>query len=283
MRAEDALAQRGRLSCGDALDDDLIHAADRTYQVRDHPRVHEAAQHFARVAEEYERGRPGYPAEAVEWIADRARLGPGRVVVDLAAGTGKLTRELTRTGAHVVAVEPLAQMRAKLVMAVPDAEVVAGTAEHMGLDSLSAGAVTVAAAFHWFSTQGALAEMARVLEPGGKLFLLWNKRDNSDPIHAAISALLERHRGDTPAHASGRWRGVFESSDLFEADGELVSRNEQVLDAGGLCDRFGSVSFVASLPQAERQVVLSELRSLVPPGGSVRLAYSTEVSCYAKR
>ena len=98
----------------------------------------------------------------MEDLAERLRLGPGRTVVDLAAGTGKLTRELVRTGAEVIAVEPLAEMRAELP---PEATALEGTAEAIPLGDGSADAVTVAQAFHWFDAEPALAEIHRVLRP----------------------------------------------------------------------------------------------------------------------
>src|SRR5947208_10781774 len=121
-------------------------------------RVHPAAAGFARAAGVYERARPEYPPEAVAWLVDRLDLPPGRVVVDVAAGTGKLTRLLVPSGARVVAVEPLAEMRAQLEEAVPSVEALEGTAEALPLADDFADAVTVAAAFHWFRAAEALPE-----------------------------------------------------------------------------------------------------------------------------
>src|SRR5205807_4612798 len=108
---------------------------------------------FDRAAEIYERARPEYPPQAVTWLAERLDLRAGRTVVDLGAGTGKLTRALVATGARIVAVEPLAEMRRVLEGAVPEAEALAGTAEAMPLPDAFADAVTVAAAFHWFDVR----------------------------------------------------------------------------------------------------------------------------------
>jgi SAM-dependent methyltransferase len=130
-----------------------------------------ASMGFARAAAAYERGRPGYPSAAVDFLAARLRLGPGRRVVDLAAGTGTLARSLPATGAEVIAVEPVAEMRAALPAR---ARAVDGTAE------ASADAVAVAQAFHWFDGDAALAEIHRVLRPGGALALVWNRRRTDD-------------------------------------------------------------------------------------------------------
>ena len=111
------------------------------------------------VAESYERRRPEYPPAIVEWLGDRLDLEPGTTVLDLAAGTGKFTRSLVTTGARVIAVEPLDEMRAQLEAALPGVEALAGTAEAIPLPDESVDAVTAAAAFHWFDTEPALAEI----------------------------------------------------------------------------------------------------------------------------
>ena len=162
-------------------------------------RVARAPQHlagYARSAAAYERGRPGYPPAAVDFLAARLRLGPGRTVVDLAAGTGKLTRPLLATGAQVVAVEPVAEMRAALPAG---ARAVDGTAEAMPLSAGSADAVAVAQAFHWFDGDAALAEIHRVLRPGCSLALVWNRRRMDDPLNQAIEDLLAPYRGHRSA------------------------------------------------------------------------------------
>jgi len=245
--------------------------------------VHEAVAGFARTADQYERGRPGYPSAAVDFVVRAAGLAPGRLVVDLGAGTGKFTRELIRSGARVVAVEPVEEMRAQLAAAVPGVELRAGTAERTGLPDGVAAAVTAAQAFHWFSSAAALGEIARILEPGGALALVWNNRSESDPLGAQVSALLERRRGDEPTHRSGAWRRALQQSDLFEEDEEFRCDFAQELDAAGLVDRVGSISFVGTLPEAERAELLEELRGLVPPDGTVTIGYVTEVFVYRKR
>lgn len=232
-----------------------------------------AAAGFAASAPEYERGRPGYPDEAVECLASELELGEGSTVVDLAAGTGKLSRPLAATGARVIAVEPIAEMRGLIG---PPVEALEGSAEEIPLPAESAGALTVAQAFHWFDGDRALAEIHRVLRPGGALALIWNRRRDDDELSAAVREIIEPHRAGTPHHRDGRWQDAFERTILF---GPLVERrfsNSQELDGEGLAMRFGSVSFVAALPDDERNEVLERLRALAA-NGSATINYLTEL------
>jgi ubiquinone/menaquinone biosynthesis C-methylase UbiE len=241
------------------------------------------AQGFEKASHAYDRGRPGYPPETVDWIISTARLGPGTTVVDLAAGTGKLTAELLRSRADVIAVEPLAEMRARLAERLPGVEVRAGLAEDTGLPDESADAVTVAQAFHWFSSDEALAEIQRVLVPGGLLFLVWNRRDVSDPVQAEISRLIAPYIGDAPSYASGRWQEVMGGTRRFESAGEHHSRLEQVVDRQGIIDRVASTSYIANLPDEERMRLLDEIARLVDAEGTVTLPYSTATYAYRRR
>src|SRR5437763_3088354 len=152
--------------------------------------LHPGAAGFARAADVYERARPEYPAAAIVWLADRLGLRPGRVVVDVAAGTGKLTRLLVPAGARVVAVEPQAEMLALLRGAVPEAKALEGTAEELPLPDEAADAVTVASAFHWFDRERALRELARVLRPAGALALVFNTRDPESELQRELTELL---------------------------------------------------------------------------------------------
>jgi ubiquinone/menaquinone biosynthesis C-methylase UbiE len=137
---------------------------------RDPGAVHpSAARGFDRAGADYERGRPGYPDEAVALLARELGIGPGRRVLDLAAGTGKLTRALLPYGAQLRAIEPVRGMREQLLNTTAGVEVTDGTAEQIGLPDASIDVVLVAQAFHWFDTAAAAAEIHRVLVPGGGL------------------------------------------------------------------------------------------------------------------
>jgi SAM-dependent methyltransferase len=232
-----------------------------------------AATGFARSADAYDRGRPNYSRPALDWLTERLDLHPGRTVVDLAAGTGKLTRPLAATGADLIAVEPVPEMRAAIG---PPARVLEGTAESIPLPPASADAVTVGQAFHWFDPDPALAEIHRILRLAGALALIWNTRLRDDPLHHAIDELLEPHRHGVPRHRDGNWRTAIERSPLFGPIEERSYPNVQELDADGLADRVGSISFVASLADDLRKPLLDRIRALAG-GGVVSLPYRTEI------
>lgn len=197
-------------------------------------------------------------------------------MVDLAAGTGKLTRMLVPTGATVIAVEPVDSMRAQLERAVPDVKALAGWAERMPLPDASSDAITVAQAFHWFASPEALDEIVRVLRPGGGLGLIWNMRDESDDLQRSISELVEPLRGGEQTHVGEGWRPIVEQYPRFGPIEEASFRHEQVLDADGLAERVRSISFVAVLPTEQREELLARVRDLAGPG-EVILPHVTKV------
>jgi SAM-dependent methyltransferase len=233
--------------------------------------IHEsAARGFACAPEEYERGRPSYTDEVVAHLADVLGLRPGRRVLDLAAGTGKLTRALVPTGATVIAVEPVAEMRAKLEETVPEAEVLAGTAEAIPLGEGSVDGVAVGQAFHWFRGDEALAEIHRLLRPRGRLALVWNGRDERVPWVAGLTRIMEPHRGDAPAYRTGAWRQAFDRSERFGPLEERRFRLEHELDPEGVVARVLSVSFIAALPADEKEAVAARVRTLLASAAATR-------------
>jgi SAM-dependent methyltransferase len=226
-------------------------------------RVHPvAAAGFGAAAEVYERARPSYPVEAVDWIAQRTGLGPGRTVVDVGAGTGKLTRLLPKTGARVVAVEPLPEMRAKLVEVVAGVEALDGTAEELPLPDESADVIVAAQAFHWFDFDPAFPELHRVLRPEGHLVLLWNSRDLDDPLQCGVEQLLRPLRRGVIAQQEEAWRGPLEQTPFFGPLEERRFHYEQQFTTDDLCDRVASASFVAAMPPVERDALLVRVRAL---------------------
>lgn len=225
---------------------------------------------FGSTTQLYERIRPEYPPEAIDILVRELRIGPGKVVVDVGAGTGKLTRALVPAGATLIAVEPLAEMRERLAESVPRAVPFAGTAEHMALRDGSAHAVVAAQAFHWFDGDQALAEFHRILVPGGRLALVWNVRDRRAKWVDAFNILVESVDPDRPAHETGKWRAAVDRTTLF---GPLTERDVewgQVLVPAEIVDRAASVSSISSLPKAERERVLDRFRELAATHPDIR-------------
>jgi ubiquinone/menaquinone biosynthesis C-methylase UbiE len=226
---------------------------------------------FGSASEAYERARPSYPPDAVAWLVERLGIREGSTVVDLAAGTGKLTRLLTSTGARVVAVEPVAEMRVLI-----ESEAVEGYAESMPFPDGFADAVTVAQAFHWFPTRDALVEIARVLHPGGRLGLIWNRRDGEHPVQQAFTAAVEPLRHDEATYKNDAWREPFADQTLFGALTEAEFAWERRLDADALAELASSISFVAAAAPTEREQVLERVRAIAPDG-EVSFPYVTRV------
>ncbi|MBD7917651.1 class I SAM-dependent methyltransferase [Cellulomonas sp. Sa3CUA2] len=215
----------------------------------------EQAASFTHGADEYAAVRPGYPDAAIDLLLP----GGAHDVLDLAAGTGKLTESLVARGVRVVAVEPADGMRAQLVAALPDAEVHAGTAEAIPLPDASVDVVTVAQAWHWFDERAASAEVARVLRPGGLLGLVWNDRDDDVPWVAAYGALLdEAAGGPPPAHGAHPTPG-----DAFTDVLRTDVRWEHVLTPDELVRLAGTRSYALVLPPDERAALLERVRTLV--------------------
>lgn len=240
-----------------------------------------AAVGFAANPHGYARGRPDYPDEIASWLTGEVGLRAGMTAVDLGAGTGKFTRRLLATGATVIAVEPVAGMRRRLCEDLPGVDAREGTAEALPLEASSADAIVCAQAFHWFATPAAMAELRRVLRPGGNLALVWNIRDDGVAWVAELEALMRRHEGDTPRFPSGQWRAVF-PADGF---GPLVERRYRHVHRGPparvVVDRVLSVSFIAALPGDGRERVKAELEALIARtpelagGGEVSFPYVT--------
>lgn len=229
---------------------------------------------FGRAADAYERGRPSYPAEAIDWLLPTGIMR----VLDLGAGTGKLTRDLVARGLDVVAVEPSDGMRAQLLRGLPGVTVLAGTAESIPLDSASVGAVLVAQAWHWVDPFRAVPEVARVLRPGGRLGLLWNCREESDGWTRNLGGILrslgvmEDHSEDPPV---GPPFNSVERRDLHWT-------NPVTTEA--LIDLVASRSYFIVRQPAEQAAVLAEVRQSIArepgfaDGGRVGMPYVTRCS-----
>lgn len=225
---------------------------------------HVARRGFGSEAAAYERSRPSYPPEAVAWLVEHLRIGPGSLVADLAAGTGKLTRLLVPTGAALVAVEPVDEMRAILHDLLPEVPVVAGTAEALPLRAAALDAVTVAQAFHWFDAEQAFAELARVVRPHGRVGMAWNARDRSVDWVDRVWAIMDGVERHAPWRDHDSWReSAFGPRPGFGPIHAETFFHEQETTAAGIVERIRGVSHVAVLPPAEQAEVLDRVRQVL--------------------
>jgi SAM-dependent methyltransferase len=221
-----------------------------------------AAKGYEAGGGDYERSRPGYPQAAVQLLVEELELDHDSVVLELAAGTGKLTRMLWDRVARVVAVEPVREMRRRLAAAVPSVPVVAAVAEAVPLVDQSVDGVLVATAFHWFRGEQALQEIARVLRPGCGLGLLWNNPDRSTSWVADIWSVVDEHRGDTPGNLDQTWRTSFHDDGPFEPLDERTFVHVVEVALDDLLARVSSISFIAALPPSDRTGVLERVRTI---------------------
>jgi SAM-dependent methyltransferase len=222
--------------------------------------------------EDYERGRPGWPPEVVEV----AGLDATAAVLEIGAGTGKLTRLLLPRFTSVTAIEPADAMRRLLQDSCPSAVILSGTAEAIPLAGASIDGLFVAEAFHKFDASRAVAEFERVLRPGGVLVLMWNvPAGPTEPSIAAAEQFLTRRAPPqdelgyvptdlaTTRFVSGAWRRPFATS-LFDELHEIQLPNPQMIDRAGLVAFFASMGWIADLPDDRRSMLLAEVSSLLP-------------------
>jgi SAM-dependent methyltransferase len=228
-------------------------------------RLHDvAAAGFGGEADAYERARPSYPTDAVSWLGGALGVAPGRTVVDVAAGTGKLTRLLAPLRSDLLSVEPFGAMRAFVVASVPGVRAVSALAEALPFAAGSVDAITVAQAFHWFDARAALREFHRVLAPGGRVGLIWNARDRSVGWVDAVWSIMDRVEKRAPWRDHDEWRELaFVDQPWFTPLTEATFHHEQPLTHDELVDRVRSVSHVAVLPATEQRAVLDEVRAVL--------------------
>jgi SAM-dependent methyltransferase len=240
-----------------------------------------AAKGFANGADTYVRGRPDFPPAALAWLREDLGLKPGKTVIDLGAGTGKFTRLLVETGAMVTAVEPVAAMRNRMLHDLPDVTALQGDAQHIPFPDSCADALICAQAFHWFANAESLAEIRRVLKPGGVLGLIWNVRDQSVDWVRKLTAIVDAYEGEAPRYDGGEWRAAFPTPGFGELHEKSFAHAHVGTPAQVIVDRVASVSFIAALDESVRARVLAEVRELIEttPGlagcGSVSFPYVT--------
>jgi len=241
-----------------------------------------AATGFGRAAECYERGRPSYPPAAIARVIDNLGVTRESVVLDLAAGTGKLTRLLLPHVSRVIAVEPVPEMRRELTARLPTVTALDGTAEAIPLADDSVDAVFVGQAFHWFRTTEAAAEIARVLTTRGGLGLLWNEptwTDQDTPWLAAFRATVEQHKraaGAYPA-GNGEWERPLAETRLFDAVQHTDDTHVQHLTVDDFVAQVASWSWIAGLSETQRAAVLADVRALLRAQAEITVPYRTDV------
>jgi SAM-dependent methyltransferase len=246
-----------------------------------------AAVGFDRAAEIYERARPGYPTEAVEFVVSHI----GGTVVDLAAGTGKFTRELVARDLPTIAVEPVAGMRTTFRRAMPAVPLLAATAEQLPFRDRAIASITAAQAAHWFDAPRAVREFHRVLAPGGRIALIWNVRDESYDWVRRVTEIIdpyERAHG-TPRYKHRAWQPPFDESTLITRVDQAQIPYRQPMTVQSFLDRFDSCSFIAILDDDARAEVLGKLRLLTETHPDLagrqefEQPYVTEVYVYETR
>lgn len=212
------------------------------------------ARSFGQEAGAYDRARPEYPAEAVEWL-----VGSARRVADVGAGTGKLTRGLLASGREVVAVEPDEKMRDTLSAALPEVECLAGSAEDLPLADDSVEAVTFGQAWHWVDPPAACREAARVLTPEGVLGLVWNVRDPEADWVAEMTRIIRISNGEAMAAlaTSPPFTAPFSSAETRRWTWSRTLTREAVLDL------VRSRSYYITAPPDEQERILDGMRTLL--------------------
>jgi SAM-dependent methyltransferase len=224
-------------------------------------------------AHDYDELRPGYAPEAVGWAADRGGLSSGSTIVDLAAGTGQLSRRFAALGMDTVAIEPAANMRATLASRLPSVRILDGTAEAIPLPDRVADAVVVGNAFHHFDRSRAFAEIRRVLRPDAVLAIFWawpvEDRSMQEGALRTIDELVESTRARTDiATAYRSWTEPPSPARGFHPFQRREFPLTHVLPSARLADLYATSSDIASLPAAARDRLVGEIRDLaraLPP------------------
>jgi SAM-dependent methyltransferase len=211
----------------------------------------------------YVSGRPDYPVEMESWLRDELDLGEGKIAVDLGSGTGKFLPRLIATGAKVIAIEPLAQMRAHLVAIHPEVDAREGRAQAIPLADACVDAVICAQCFHLFATAEALAEIRRVLKPGGAFGLAWNIRDATAPWVASIIEIMAPYEHGVPHYESWAWKAAFPAKGFSPLRESQFANPQTGSPENIIVDRVLSTHSIAKLPPTERDRIVARVRDVI--------------------
>ena len=229
---------------------------------------------FGSVAEDYEATRPGWPVEPFAEVLTHFGVREQPDIVDIAAGTGKLTRTLAPLAGTLVAVEPDPSLREVLQRVLPQVDVRAGTAESLPVESGSTDVTTAGQAFHWFDVQAALGEIARVLRPGGVAIAGWNSRPEEGTWYDAVIEFLSAANPDHLPASTRDWAADF----AHPAYGQLfvaTARHVQTSDHDRFARLLGTHSIINLLPPARRASLIEEAVAVAVEQG----AFAPDRSC----
>lgn len=228
--------------------------------------MHKTAQSgYSKSDLNYDDGRPEYPKTAIDFLVGQLQLGANAAVLDLAAGTGKLSKCLQDFFPSFVALEPLDAMRAQLQKNLPEIKAASGSAEKIPFPNASFDAVFVGTAFHWFRAEDAYQEIHRVLKPGGGLALIWSawsKTEIPDWL-AEIRSIIEPLGKGVPRYKTMEWKSPFGKMRLFS---ELKNKNFDYpvsCTREQICARYLSTSFIAALDAAEKSNLRAEIMAIL--------------------
>ena len=229
--------------------------------------LHHLAERFSSVAARYERGRPDCPPAVIGAIAAELRIPPGGQVLDLGAGTGKIARALVAGGFDVVAVEPQAALREVLAERAAGARVLDAVAEELPLADGTLHAITMGDSFHWFDRPRALAEMARVLRPGGGIAVITTGADwRQASWSTELSERMERMRPEHPWFDGEPWQESVKAASGWEEPWQVRVVTRQATSPERIVDHIASFSWIAAMPEEERERTLRDISELIAGG-----------------
>ncbi len=241
-----------------------------------------AAGGYEKQADAYGRARPSYHPELAERAAAICgRHRPDLPTIEIGAGTGIFTAQLVANNLDLIAIEPVAAMRAALSSTLPTVPALDGTAERLPVGDRSAASVIASQSFHWFDHGPALDEVARVVDPGGHLITVWNVRDDAVDWVAACTAAMAPFEDGAPRHHTMDWRRAIDGDGRFELVDEVSIGNPFPTTKEGVVDRVLSTSFIATLDHERSQALIGRIREIVEPlGETFDYPYASELQAW---